>query len=350
MSTNQYEGQRCNEKRTPDFASGTSISTPLGDIPSVSPKYTWRDLLGTWKARWGIGRMDYKVEPGIYGMGKPDENSPLFVSANYKMSFDCLRRSLFGTDAWILVLDTDGINVWCAAGKKTFATQNLIKAIAVLKLNRLVAHKTVIVPQLGAPGVCATEVHAKVGFNVVFGPVRAEDIPAFLNNEMKTTPEMRRVHFNFADRAAVVPMELVLAMAAAVKFLGVLFLLNILRLGYFTPENTTPYLLAVLTGAALVPLFLPFIPVRSFALKGALAGAVLAVLCYTTFRRTASWREISAGLLLLPVISSYLALNFTGATTFTSPSGVNRELKIALPLQITMAILGTVITISGVFA
>jgi hypothetical protein len=332
------------------FLTGKMIETPAGEVPIVSTKYTWRDVLGTWRARWGINRMNYRVEPGLYAVGSPDENSPLFAGANYKMSFDCLRRALSGLDAWILVLDTGGVNVWCAAGKGTFGTQNLMKSIAALKLNRLVAHRTVIVPQLGASGVSGREVQARVGFSVIFGPVRAADIPAFLKNGMEATPEMRRVRFDLPERAAVIPVDLVQAMSATIKALGFLFLLDILRIGGFTPQNTTPALLAVLTGVVLVPLILPFMPVRSFALKGAIAGLAVPVFCYATFRSAASWREVAAGFLLLPVVASWFALNFTGSTTFTSPSGVNRELKIALPLYLAAAVAGSVILISGVFS
>lgn len=90
---------------------------------------TFSDRLGAWKARWGIGRMNYRVEPGLYRLGKPDRRSPVFVSANYKMSFDILRSSLAGRDCWILVLDTKGINVWCAAGKGTFGPMELMGRI-----------------------------------------------------------------------------------------------------------------------------------------------------------------------------------------------------------------------------
>ena len=66
--------------------------------------------------RWSIGRNNYKIEPGIYALGSPDKNSEVLVTANYKLSFDTLRKNLTGLNVWILVLDTKGINVWCAAG------------------------------------------------------------------------------------------------------------------------------------------------------------------------------------------------------------------------------------------
>ena len=91
-----------------------SAHTSEGEIPRVSSSLQWRDRWGSFKARWGVGRMDYAVEPGLYALGNPDRQASVLVTANYKMSFDKLRQALAGLNAWILVLDTRGINVWCA--------------------------------------------------------------------------------------------------------------------------------------------------------------------------------------------------------------------------------------------
>ena len=99
-------------------------------IPVVSTALKAGDRWGSIKARWGINRMRYGVLPGLYAVGSPGADSLVFVTANYKMSFDALRSSLVGLDAWILVLDTKGINVWCAAGKGTFGTAELVSRIA----------------------------------------------------------------------------------------------------------------------------------------------------------------------------------------------------------------------------
>src|SRR5208337_838918 len=82
------------------------ISTPIGGVLRVSTSLSPGDVLGSWKARWGINRHNYKISPGLYAAGDPTDQSPVLVSANYKMSFDSLRKELPGIDAWILVLDT----------------------------------------------------------------------------------------------------------------------------------------------------------------------------------------------------------------------------------------------------
>jgi len=51
-----------------------------------------KDRVGSWKARWNIGRMNYLVTPGLYRIGDPDSLSPVLVTANYKMTVDSLRK------------------------------------------------------------------------------------------------------------------------------------------------------------------------------------------------------------------------------------------------------------------
>src|SRR5512136_858721 len=117
-------------------------------------------------ARWGVNRTGHTVIPGLYRLGNPDEDSPVFASANYTLSFDALRSALAGIDAYLLVLDTKGINVWCAAGKGTFGTAELCRSIGCTDLAHVVRHRTIILPQLGAPGVSWPEVIRRSGFRV----------------------------------------------------------------------------------------------------------------------------------------------------------------------------------------
>lgn len=248
----------------------SSITHNGRQVPRVPTALSWADTLGDWKARWAIGRMKYSVEPGIYAAGSPDAGSPVFVSANYKMSFDHLRSQLAGRDGWILVLDTKGINVWCAAGKETFGTEELVRRIEEVRLSEIVRHKTLIVPQLGAAGVSAHKVKQLSGFGVVYGPVRAEDLPAFLDAGMKATEEMRRVTFPLRDRVVLIPVELVswgkYAVLAAACFL-VLAGLN--PNGY---SNATAMsegvraarilLISFLSAVVLGPALLPWLPGR----------------------------------------------------------------------------------------
>ncbi len=176
---------------------------------TLSSEMTWRDRLGTLRVRLGIGRMNYRVRPGLYALGRPTAEAPVLVSANFKLSVDHLRSAVRGLDAWILVLDTHGINVWCAAGKGLFGTDEVVRQVESVGLSARVSHRKLVLPQLAAPGVAAHEVKRRTGFRVVYGPVRAADIPAFLAARMTATDEMRQVRYGWRDRAILIPVEVI---------------------------------------------------------------------------------------------------------------------------------------------
>jgi hypothetical protein len=316
------------------------IGTPAGPIPAVRTKLSRKDILGKVKARFGIGRMNYKVKPGLYAVGNARQDSPVLVSANYKLSFDSLRRELGGLDAWILVLDTKGINVWCAAGKGTFGTDELVHWVEATGLSRVVSHRVLILPQLGAPGVAAHEVTRRTRFKVVYGPVRAVDIKDFLAAGMKATPEMRLVTFKLKDRFVLTALELTNPFKYLVIITAVLWILDLLGLHLLSWKGWYPYLGAILIGGFIVPILLPWIPGRVFAWKGWLLGVLWAA--FVNIQQgllpltSASWERAAAHFLLLPAISAFLAMGFTGSSTYTSLSGVLKEMRYAVP-----AILGS---------
>jgi len=336
-----------------------SVSTPAGAVPRVASRLERQDRWGTIKARWGVGRMDYAIGPGLYALGSPDRESPVLVSANYKMSFDRLRSSLPGRDAWLLVLDTKGINVWCAAGKGTFGTEELVRRIESSKLTEVVSHRSLILPQLGAPGVAAHTVKKLSGFGVRYGPVNAEDLPAYIDAGFKATGEMRLKIFPLTERAVLIPIELVETLKPTVMIAPALFLIggiggpagfwaNALHNGTFA---VLAFLSAIVGGAVLNPLLLPYLPGRAFSTKGLWLGLIVAVVMLFLGRADLSlWAGrlgSLAWLLIIPAITAYLAMNFTGASTYTSLSGVNKEMRWALPTQIVMAGGGLLIWIAS---
>ncbi len=326
------------------------LDTPVGKVPRVSTVWSWKDKWQTIKVRWSIGRMDYKVKQGLYAVGNPDENSNVFISANFKLSFDHLRRALNGMNAWVLVLDTKGVNVWCAAGKGTFGTKELVYRIKAHELDKVVNHRKVIVPQLGAPGVAAHEVKEKTGFHVIYGPVRADDIKAFVDSGFKATEEMRKVAFPILERTKLIPVELSYGKYYLLFVPALFFILaGINAHGYSIDKAWTSggisvlnLLIAYIAGCAITPLLLPWIPFKRFSLKGlAVVWIIAAFLFYFQFLGN-SIIEVISWFLIMGSLSSFLAMNFTGSSTFTSLSGVQKEMKLALPLQIGASALGLI--------
>ena len=324
-----------------DYVTGM-VETPGGLVPQVSREMTRGDRLGAWRVRWGMGRDDYRVKPGTYALGTPDASAPVLVTANYKLTFDQLRSSLEGLDAWLLVVDTHGINVWCAAGKGTFCADEVVRMVEASRLGEIVSHRRLILPQLSAPGVAAHRVRQACGFRAVFGPVRATDVPAFLAAGMKADMAMREVTFTMRERAALTPEELSVAWdrRMLLAYAGVLAVSSIDREGFSLARGVrrgVPVIgaawLALLAGGAATPLALPWLPGRAFSAKGALAGGAAAAGATALFRRRLSPAARLALLAGIPTVASYAAMNFTGASSITSPSGVEREMRRALPLQ-----------------
>lgn len=329
--------------------------TSSGPVPQVSREMTVADRVGIWKVRWGIGRMNYTVAPGLYALGQPDADSEVLVTANYRMTFDLLRTSLCGLEAWILVLDTFGVNVWCAAGKGTFGTDELVKRVELARLDDVVNHNRLIVPQLGAPGIAAHEVSKRTGFKVLYGPVELRDLPAYLKNGRHATLDMRRKNFPLVERAAIVPMELVPASKwALIASLTIAIMSGILGRDTFMADALhygshalLALVLGTLAGAAATPVLLPLLPGRAFAMKGALAGAVAALLYPVVIQSTGV--ELTAWTLVVISIASFLAMNFTGSSTYTSLSGVKKEMREAVPFQITAVLTALVLWFTALF-
>jgi acetyl-CoA decarbonylase/synthase complex subunit gamma len=163
---------------------------------------------------------------------------------------------------------------------------------------------------------------------------------------------MRKKSFPLWERIALIPVELVAALKPALFVLAFFFVLggfggpgaywtNALDYGLFAVIALAT---AMLSGAILTPILLPYLPGRAFAFKGFTLGLATAVIL-AFFRNVdiASWSgclEIMAWFFLVPAVTAFLAMNFTGASTYTSLSGVKKEMRWAVPLQIGAVVIG----------
>lgn len=333
------------------------ITTANGPVPRVKTGPDYRDRLGSLLVRFGINRRNYKVAPGLYALGRPDSNSIVLVTANYKLSFDTLRRELSGLNAWLLVLDTRGVNVWCAAGKRTFSSEEIVRRVKMNSLDQIVSHRKLILPQLSATGVSALHVKRGCGFEVIWGPIRAKDIKPFLAAGFQAGPSMRLVTFRMAERLVLTPVEISQTLKTLLWLGPLLFFLSGFGPAVFSVADlwhrgvpaVLAVLLGVISGALLTPAFLPWIPFRAFSLKGALLGLLVGLGLIQLSLKPIAFMPALALLLLTGTLSSYLAMNFTGCTPFTSPSGVEKEMRKAIPLQSVAACLGLILWFIAAF-
>ncbi|PJH74655.1 MAG: carbon monoxide dehydrogenase [Anaerolineae bacterium CG_4_9_14_0_8_um_filter_58_9] len=328
------------------ISTGALAKTP--QVLSTTSHLTATDHWDHFLARVGWKRGEHRVEPGLYALGEPTPDSPVFVTANYTLSFDALRAALNGMDGYILVLDTQGINVWCAAGKGTFGTDEIVQRVFTTGIRNAVNHRKLILPQLGAPGVAAHEVKKRTGFKVEYGPVRAADLPEYLKTHT-AAPEMRRVQFSLRDRATLIPVEFVHVILPTLIVAVIL---------YFTGGilSSLAAVTAVLAGTVLFPILLPWLPTHNFSTKGFILGGLAALpFALTVFIRHPDWtwyRQLGQALgflLAMPAVTAFLTLNFTGATTFTSRTGVRREMFAYIPAMAWTFAAGIVLNLVFVF-
>ncbi|MCF8030533.1 MAG: carbon monoxide dehydrogenase [Desulfohalobiaceae bacterium] len=324
-------------------------STPVGLVPRVSPKWGLYDRLGAALVRLGPARDNYRISPGLYALGSPDQDSPVLVTCNFKLTFDILRKQLSGRSLWLLVVETYGINVWCAAGKHSFSTEEVAQRVRQTGLDRVVSHRTLILPQLAGPAVAAHRLKKLCGFSGFFGPVRIKDLPAYLDSGMRAGQEMRKVRFPLGQRLTVALVEVHGARKFLLWTLAACLILAILGPGGFTPAGVlgaglgafATVLTGFVTGVFLVPALLPSIPLRAYSAKGLLAGAVTGFLPAGILAGTLP--QALAQVLACSAFASWFAMFYTGSTPFTSLSGVDREMRFYMPIQGSLLLLAVMV-------
>lgn len=143
---------------------------------------------------------NFPCELGLRRVGNPDENSPVFLSGNYTLTVFRLLRALRGLDCYLLVANSRGSNVWCAAGMNEYSEHDVIDAINVSNLRSIVKHRRLIAPPYAAPGVNANTVREETGFRLVWGPTHLNDIRRYVENGFQRTADMGKVQFGLQDR------------------------------------------------------------------------------------------------------------------------------------------------------
>lgn len=274
---------------------------------------------------------------GLIKLGNPDRNSPVLLTCNYRLTVGMLKRALGRIDAYLLVANSRGVNVWCAAAGGLFTNHDVVSVLKTSGIEELVDKREVILPQLAAAGVEAGAIREKTGWKIVWGPVHAKDIPRFLGSGISKTPEMRTIGF---------PLPARIEMAAAWAF--PISLILGLPAFFFVRGATIPAITLVWASSliiyALFPLcsrwlgperkknFLGFLDFERGGLQ--LVAFALSMLAFYTYGASAEilgWRFfLGWGVVSLVVIVS-LTLDLMGSTpTYKSGLHEDRFFKVAL--------------------
>ncbi len=182
-------------------------------------KTIW-DFLGRW--------FPNPVEPGLRIIGTPDRKAPLLITSNFHLTVRRVEKALLGQNLFLLVVPTNGINVWCASAGGDLNTHSVITAIKTSRINKRVSHKRIILPQFSASGIDLKLLKKETGRKGLFGPAYARDIPLFLDDH-KSVFKTNRTKFALPFR-----LEMLLAMNFII-WLGVaLFTLIVDRSAFYT--------------------------------------------------------------------------------------------------------------------
>jgi ferredoxin len=274
--------------------------------------------------------LPWPTRPGLRAVGQPGPDSPVLLTGNFALTVARVERALGGVDAWLLVANSRGINVWCASAGGHLTTHDAVSALKTTPIAEKVTQQRVILPQLAATGVEADQVRQRAGWEVTWGPASARDLPAFLRGE--ETPPMRQVSFGPRHR-----LEMAVMWAVPLSLLALIAL-------PFWPTGFPP-LLGLIWGLALAvylafPLYEPLVARGNLAgflalfggltLAGtALAGALSGRLALPFFLR---WGGLGLGVLLL------LAFDLAGSTPlYKSWTHAERRHQVELDEELCIA-------------
>jgi hypothetical protein len=208
-------------------------------------------LLDLWELFFRIVPPYPRIAAGVYAIGSPDPASPVLVTGNFDLTVRRLTSALDGLmAAWVLVVDSAGINVWCAAGGGFLNAERVIGAIQQCHLDEFVSHRRLILPQLCANGVAGWKIAEVTGWHVEWGPIWAEDIPEYLDTEEKSDA-MRTIEFPIRDRLEMTTVTL--------GFYGLLVLIPI---AIFWRSLLLPAALSLVGISYFYAVALPWIPGR----------------------------------------------------------------------------------------
>lgn len=236
-------------------------------------------------------------------MGHPDEDSPVFVTSNFHLTVKRVKEALEGEDCYLLVAPTRGINVWCASTGGDMNTQSIIRVVKTSKISEKVEHRKLILPQFSAPGIDREYLKQKTGWNAVFGPAYAKDIPTFLKNNFNKTKDQCKAKFPLQFR-----LEMLLSMNFLIWVLiGIITLL--INSSWFLKASTFFWLSGFILYAGF-----PFIPTRSGWLKGVFVSLIemIAIVLFSSLVMGYSWWAYWNWMIVVFVINMWLGFDLRG--------------------------------------
>jgi hypothetical protein len=270
----------------------------------------------------------FSVRPGYYCIGKRSENAPLLLTCNNFLSVFLLARRIGRRSVRLLIVDTNGINVWCSAGEDKFSAEEIIDKAGRAGLMKEGEKTEMILPKLCLSGVRLSDLR-RAGMKPVIGPIYAKDVPVYLDRG-----EFRdRVsdHFRFGLKS-----RMFTAVPTSIQFFY--WFLGIYLLTFWAFTSSIIWTAVVL--AFLYPVLFPYLPGSQFAVKGISLGVLAALVISVYFSAQGLRIESALSWMLFALATSmFIALSYTGNSPVSNYDNVRKETARFLPAVVMLYIL-----------
>jgi ubiquinone/menaquinone biosynthesis C-methylase UbiE len=246
-------------------------------VPRIPARSLWQIILiRIWTLFFRVIPPYPKVAPDLYRVGNPAHDSPLLATGNFELTVLKVLDAVEGVlDVWLLVIDTSGINVWCAAGGGFLTAEKVVSAMKANHVEAHMNHRNIVLPQLCANGVDGWKLREGTGWNVIWGPVTAKDIPEFIEGGFQKSNRLRSISFPLKDRLEMVSGTL-----------GLYAMLLLLPIAIFWRHLFWPALAALAGLSYFYAIVLPWLPGKDGLWKSipltflSLSGVILFTLLF----------------------------------------------------------------------
>ena len=147
---------------------------------SVTDKNNIMPLLTLRQNIYADPRKPVQVEPGLYPIGNPSENSPVLITTNFSLTQFLVSGEIEASriPAWLLVIDTDGTSLLTAWAADKFNGERIAKAIKKFGLEAKVKHRKAIISAY-VSGI-KEETEKASGWEIEIGPADSQGISPWL--------------------------------------------------------------------------------------------------------------------------------------------------------------------------
>ncbi len=128
-----------------------------------------------------------QVEAGIYEFNEPDENSLIFMTTNFALTYFAVASELenLSQPSYLIVVPSDGMSVLTAWSAEKFTAQVVVKTLKKFEFDKKVKTKQIIIPGLLAhmKEELEEELHSSgFDFEIIIGTIDAFAINDFVKN------------------------------------------------------------------------------------------------------------------------------------------------------------------------